>query len=60
MGEPYTDRFGWPLTSAQALRRLQSPGSAGYFKNGVWIRRRKKIEPQKGAAVRPVDTDRNA
>ena len=42
MADGYTDRFGYPLTAAEALRRQQSPRSSGYYRNGVWIRRKPK------------------
>jgi len=38
MSEPYTDRFGYPLTSSEALRRVSHPKSRGYYRNGVWVR----------------------
>lgn len=39
MSHPYTDRFGYPLTSVEALARMNHPKRRGYYNaQGRWVR----------------------
>jgi hypothetical protein len=39
MSHPYTDRFGYPLTAAQAAARMNAPKRRGYYNaQGQWVR----------------------
>lgn len=51
MSHNYTDRFGYPLTAAQAAARMNHPKRRGYYNAaGQWVRlsataKRKPTEP---------------
>jgi hypothetical protein len=50
LSNPYTDRFGHPLTAAQALKRMQAPKRRGYYRDGVWV----QLPAKPTAAAKPT------
>lgn len=49
MSEPYTDKFGYPLTAVEVARRVSRPRPAGFYDRGRWV----QLPPKKMAEKPP-------